>query len=454
MFHAGVNPLKQTPDVMKKVFLSFLSAATLVTTCISGTYAAESLDGIVAVVGREIILKSDVNEQELMFRLQFPNAKNDPQVRKRLVESMIDQKILLTKAKIDSVTVDEKSIDDMAAAKYNSLRAGFPSVSDMETRFSRPINRLKQDIRDDIRNQQLVDALKRKRFRDVNVTYEEVMDFYRTEKDRLPQVPEEVSISQIIKYPEFSSSARQEALEKIKAVQEKLKGGANFAALAREYSEDPGSRSLGGDLGFVQKGELVPTFEAVAFSLKPGQVSDVVESRFGYHIIQLLEKEGSSVHVRHILAIFDRSRTDEPKTMELLRFIRSDILSGKTTFAAMAEKYSEDPMTAKFGGVVKSSASGTTLIDVSSMKPELQQIISGMKSAGDVSQPQRIQPPQSEPFFALFRLNTREAAHRLTPEHDFVRLEELAADGKRQKLFNAWIDALKKEVMVQVMSDI
>jgi peptidyl-prolyl cis-trans isomerase SurA len=439
---------------MKKVFLAFLSAATIVTSCFNSTHAAGNPDGIVAVVGKEIILKSDVDEQQLLFVMQFPESKHEPQLRKRLVDNMIDQKILLTKAKIDSVTVDEKSIDDMAATKYNTLRAGFPSVSDMEARFSRPVSRLKQDIRDDIRNQQMIDALRRKRFRDVTVTYEEVMDFYRKEKDRLPQVPEEVSIAQIIKYPEFSDTARQEALEKIKSVQAKLKGGADFAALAREYSEDPGSRSLGGDLGFVQKGELVSSFETAAFALKPGQVSDVVESRFGYHIIQLLEKEGASIHVRHILAVFDRSRTDEPKTMALLGTIRADILAGRTTFAAMAEKYSDDPLSAKLGGVIKSSASGRTLIEVASLKPELQQIISGMKSVGDMSQPQRIQPPKGEPFFALFLLNSRHPAHNMTPERDFARLEELTADGKRQKLFTAWIEALKKEVMVQVMSDI
>jgi len=438
---------------MKKVFLAFLSTATIVTSCFTRTYASESPDGIVAIVGKEIILNSDVEEQELMFRMQFPDAKREPQLRKRLVENMIDQKILLTKAKIDSVTVDEKSIDDMAAAKFSSLRAGFSSVSDMEVRFSRPVNRLKKDIHDDILNQQMVDALRRKRFHDVNVTYEEVMAFYRKEKDRLPRVPEEVSVSQIIKYPEFANSARQEALEKIKAVQEKLKKGSDFAALARQYSEDPGSRALGGDLGFVQKGELVSSFETAAFALKPGQVSDVVESRFGYHLIQLLEKEGNSIHVRHILSIFDRSRTDEPKTMELLRSIRADILSGRTTFAAMAGKYSDDPLSAKLGGLIKPS-SGRPFIEVASLKPELQQIISGLKSAGDLSQPQRIQPPKAEPFFALFLLNSREPAHNMTPEHDFARLEELAVDGKRQQLFSAWIEALKKEVMVQVMSDI
>ncbi|HWR00258.1 MAG TPA: peptidylprolyl isomerase [Chlorobaculum sp.] len=439
---------------MKKVFLAFLSAAALVTSSFSGSYAASSPDGIVAIVGKEIILRSDVDEQEIMYRMQFPEAKREPQLKKRLVENMIDQKILLTKAKIDSVTVDEKAIDEMAAAKYSSLRAGFPSVSDMELRFSRPVNRLKQDIRDDIRNQQMVDALKKKHFRDVTVTYEDVKDFYSREKDRLPQAPEQVSVSQIIKYPEFAAAARQDALDKINSVRDKLKGGADFASLAREYSDDPGSRSLGGDLGFVQKGELVSSFESAAFALKPGQVSDVVESRFGFHLIQLLEKENNSIHVRHILAIFDRSKTDEPKTISLLRSIRADILSGKSTFAAMAEKYSDDQVSARQGGVVKASSTGSKFIDLASLRPEMQKIIEQINKVGDISQPEKIQPPKSDPFFAMFQLNSRDSAHRLTLEQDFARIEEFATDNKRQQLFNAWIESLKKEVLVQVMSDI
>ncbi|NTU59223.1 MAG: peptidylprolyl isomerase [Chlorobiaceae bacterium] len=437
---------------MKKIFFALFSAATIVTSCFNGSYA-QSPDGIVAVVGREIILKSDVDEQELMFKMQYPEAKRDPQVRKRLVENMIDQKILLTKAKIDSVSVDEKAIDEMATAKYNTLRAGFPSVGDMELRFSRPLNRLKQDIREDIRNQQMVESIRRKRFRDVTVTNEEVMDFYARQKDLLQPVPEEVSVSQLIKYPDFSLSARNEALEKINAVQAKLKAGADFASLAREYSDDPGSNSLGGDLGFVQKGELVSSFEAAAYALKPGQVSDVVESRFGYHLIQLLEKEGTSIHVRHILAIFDRSRTDESKTVELLRSLRADVLAGKTTFAAIAEKYSDDPVSSKMGGAIK-AASGSQFIELSSLRPELQKIIGQIHTIGGISQPEKIVPAKSEPFFALFQLNAREAAHRMTPERDYTRIEELATDSKRQEMFKAWIDSLKKEVMVQVMSDI
>jgi peptidyl-prolyl cis-trans isomerase SurA len=438
---------------MKKVLFALLAALMFAMNGAAAASAATSLDRIVAVVGREIILDSDINEQELMLRLQYPDAKSDPQLRKKILDNMINQKILLTKAKIDTVKVDEKSVDDQAAARYSSLRAGFPSVGAMESRFGLPVNRLKQHIRDDIKEQQMIDAFRRKNFREVNVSYEETMAFYNQEKDKLPESPETVSVSQIIKMPLVPEAEKQAALEKIKAVQQKLAAGGDFAALAREYSDDPGSREKGGELGYTVKGELVPSYEKTAYGLKPGQISGIVESRFGYHIIQLIDKDGDRIHTRHILAMFDRSKTDIPATLGLLKSIREDILSGKATFAAMAEKYSDDSASAANGGVI-ASASGSPNIEVGSLRPDLQKIIGDLKNKGGISQPEKIESEKSAPFYALFMLNSREPAHRLTLEHDFTRIEELAINRKSQERFNAWIESLKKQVMVQVMSDI
>ncbi|MBN1929024.1 MAG: peptidylprolyl isomerase [Chlorobiaceae bacterium] len=439
---------------MKKTVFALLAFLTIAVSGFSGAIASAAPDKIVAIVGREIILNSQVNEQELMYRYQYGDAKNDPELREKILKSLIDQKILLTKARLDSIRVDEQSIDQMANAKYNSLRSQFPSVSAMEERFSLPVNRLKQDIRDDIRNQQMVDALRRKHFQDVTVTYEETMEFYRKEKDRLPAVPEMVSVSQIIRYPEIADSEKKRAYSKIEAIRQRLQSGASFAALAREASDDPGSRELGGDLGFVRKGELVPSFETAAYALKPGQISGVVESRFGYHLIQLIDKEEGRIHVRHILAGFDRNKTDLPKTVSLLESIRADVLAGKATFAAMAEKYSEDPAARGTGGQVRSGATGEPFVEFASLRADLQGIVGGLKGAGEISRPEKIEPERGPVFYALFRLNERRPAHRLSPERDFTRLEELAAGRKRQAQFEAWIEKLKKEVVVRILSDV
>jgi len=415
--------------------------------------ASSDTGRIVAIVGHEIILDSDISEQELMLRLQYPDVKNDPQLRRRIFDNMVNQKIILTKAKIDSVSVDEKSVEEQAAARYNALRASFSSVQAMESRFGLPVNRLKQHIRDDISDQQRIDAFRRKNFRDVTVSYDETMAFYQKEKGKLPEVPEEVSVSQLIKLPEVSATEKQAVLNRIRVVQNKLREGGDFAGLARDYSDDPGSRERGGDLGFVKRGDLVPSFENAAYALKAGQISDVVESRFGYHIIQMINRDGDRIHVRHILAMFDRTKADIPETIALLKSIRDDIFAGKSTFAAMVEKYSDEPSAAKDGGRIK-SASGSTNLELASLRPELQNIINGLKNKGDISQPEKIVSSKGEPFFALFMLDSREPAHAMTPVRDYTKIEDIALNQKSQELFKAWIESLKKEVMVQVMSDI
>jgi peptidyl-prolyl cis-trans isomerase SurA len=455
-FLAGFSPepvsTRKILIFMKKVLFAVLAVLMIAMTGFTDAPASAGLDGISAIVGNEIILDSDVKEQELMLRLQYADAKNDPQLRKKILDNMITQKIILTKAKIDTVKVDEKSVEDQAAVRYNSLRAGFPSVQAMESRFGLPVNRLKQHIRDDIRDQQMIDAFRRKHFREVTVSYDEAMAFYQQEKGKLPDAPETVSVSQIIKMPVVSEAAKLAALDKITAVQQQLAAGGSFTELARTYSDDPGSRQKGGDLGFTRKGELVPGFEKAANDLKPGQISGIVESRFGYHIIQLIGKDGDRIHARHILAMFDRSKTDAPATLALLKSIREDILSGKTTFAAMAEKYSDDPASAANGGLITSG--GRAGLEVAGLRPELQRVIASLKNKGEISQPEKIQQDNGASFYALFMLNSREPAHALTLERDFARIEELAMNRKSQEQFNAWIESLKKEVMVQVMSDI
>jgi peptidyl-prolyl cis-trans isomerase SurA len=439
--------------IVKKLLLAAAAAGVIWTTFFPCVLHAESSDGIVAVVGNELILKSELDERELMARLQYPETRNDPQLRNLLLQGMIDQKIILTKAKIDSVTVDDSALDGMTKERFAAIRSRFASNQEMEARFGKSVGRITQGIRDELRNQQLIEILRRKKLKDVAVSYEETIAFYDSIKDRLPDVPEGVSVSQIIMYPMVSESARDEALVKIRDIQKKLQTGEDFAALARQYSSDPGSGSLGGDLGFVQKGELIQSFEDAAFALKPGQISDVVETRFGFHLIQLLDRENNSVHVRHILVTFDRGRQDASKTLELLLSIRNDVLAAKATFAEMARKYSDDPLSARVGGVIQSSSSGKSVFAPASLRPELQKIISGLKKPGEISMPTRVDPPKGEPFYAMFQLNERVASHRLSPEQDFSRLEELAIENKRQQLYNAWIQELKKEVVVRI-SDI
>ena len=268
-----------------------------------------------------------------------------------------------------------------------------------------------------------------------------------------PQVPEEVSVSQILKYPPVSEENRAQARATIEQIRAELKAGADFATLAKQYSQDPGSAKAGGDLGFVPKGQLIPSFENAAYALGEGKISDIVETRYGYHLIQLLSKEPNSIHVRHILIVFDRKAGDFSGAIQQLQALRSDVLSGKDTFAHLAKKYSEDPASATLGGQILLGASSKPTFSPKALRPQLQQIIATLKNVGDISEPQKIEPQQGEPFYAIFRLNERIATHTINPEKDYAFLEEQALANKNQQIFNQWVQQLRKEIYVRT-SDI
>ncbi|EAT58612.1 peptidylprolyl isomerase [Chlorobium ferrooxidans] len=432
-----------------KAVLLFLAGLASITT---PSYA-EVADRIVAVVGREVILKSEIDSRALMARLQSPELAKDTGLSRRILDGLIEQQIILSKAKIDSVKVDENAISATAGDRFKQLRARFASKEEMETRFGKTLPAIRDEIRTEIRNQELIQTLRRKRSAGVKVTSGEVMDYYNANREKFSLIPEGVKVSQIMKYPAVSADAQLQALTKIQAVRKELQGGADFALLARKYSQDPGSARLGGDLGYVQKGALIPSFETAAFSLKEGEVSGIIETRYGYHIIQLLNKEPNAIHVRHILVAFDHSKDDFSGVDQLLNSIRADILSGKSSFSEMASKYSDDPSTAKLGGVISSIGGVGEYISLPSLRPELRAIITALKNPGDISPPSKIDPPQGESFYTIIKLNERVAAHTVNPEKDYSFLEEEALDNKNRRLFSEWVQQLRKEVYVRT-SDI
>lgn len=436
-------------NIFEKAALLFLATVTPLT----ATAYAEVADRVVAVVGREVILKSDIDSRALMARLQSPELTNDKGLSRRILDGLVEQQIILSKAKIDSVKVDENAIDASASDRFKQIRSRFASKDEMETRLGKSLAAIRDDVRKEIRNQELIQTLRRKRSAGVKVTSGEVMEYYNANKASFSMIPEGVKVSQIMKYPVVSADAQLQALNKIKLVRKELQGGGDFAELARKYSQDPGSARLGGDLGYVQKGALIPSFETAAYGLKEGAVSDIIETRYGYHLIQMLNKDVNAIHVRHILVAFDHSKDDFTGLDQLLGSIRSDILSGKSSFADMASKYSDDPSSAKLGGVISSIGGAGEYISLPSLRPELRQIISALKKPGEISEPVKIAPPQGDAFYTIILLNDRLPAHNLNPEKDYSYLEEEALDSKNRRLFSEWVQELRKEVYVRT-SDI
>jgi peptidyl-prolyl cis-trans isomerase SurA len=434
---------------MKKVRTAVYALCLLFLTGNAGSAEAQTVDRIVAVVGNEVILRSELDERVMMTRFQYPELKADKNLPEKVLNSLIDQKVILAKAKIDSTDIDEASLDGLVAERMKVLASRFSSREEMESRFGKSALLIRQELRQEVKNQQLVETLRRKKMAGVSVSNEETLAFYQANKSRLPVIPEGVSVSQILRYPGVSAENRAAARAMIEKVQAELKGGADFGELAKKYSQDQGSAPTGGDLGYVQKGELIQSFEDAAFALKEGRISDIVETRYGFHIIQLLNKESNTLHVRHILIGFDRSKHDDEGAMATLRTIKADVLAGKASFADMALKYSEDPVSAKTGGAVLSSSSSKSVFPLSSLRSPLKEVVGKLKRNGDISDPLKIDSPQGGSFYAIFRLNEKITAHQLDARQDYALLEELALDNKRQRVYEAWLQQLRKEVTVR-----
>ncbi|NMW20508.1 MAG: peptidylprolyl isomerase [Chlorobiaceae bacterium] len=418
--------------------------------CLQPSAIARIADRVYAVVGHDAILKSDIDARELMARMQNPELSQVKGLSRTILDGLIDQKIILAKAKIDSLKIDENAVEAATNDRFQQLSSRFSSRNEMQARFGKSSASIREEIHQEMRNQELIDTLRRKKSAGVTISYDEMMAFYKENKDRLSEIPDGVAVSQILKYPSVTAESRAHSLTMIQQIKSELKAGADFAELARKYSQDPGSSRAGGDLGYVQKGQLIKSFEDAANELKEGQISDIVETRYGFHLIQMLNKDVTSIHVRHILIGFDRSKVDYAGVIRQLNAVRTDVLGGKATFADMAKKYSDDQMSAKLGGAISTSGSSSLIFSPTTLRPQLQAIIKTLKKNGDISEPQKIDPPQGDSFYAIFMLNERVPAHRLNPEKDYTLLAEMALEDKNRRRFNEWVQMLRKEVFVRV----
>lgn len=403
----------------------------------------EILDRVVAVIDDKIILQSELYQYSYSLAIQLGiDPQGEPEkvekLRKETLDNLIAQKVLLVKAKEDSITVSEKEVDARLDEQIKQIVAQLGSESKVEEYFGLTLRQIKRDFRDEVRERLLVKTLQDRKFREIQITRREVNDFYRAYKDSLPGVKESVKISHILVHIEPSEATIRAAREKTEALLERLREGEDFASLAKEYSEDVGTAANGGETGFIQRGDFVKEYEEVAFLLKPGEISDIVRSRYGFHIIQLIAKRGEKVNTRHILIRLDTSPEDEQATKDKLLALKTKIESGEMTFAEAAEKYSKDETTASKGG--KLGWFETDQFQLESFK----KAVAGLKE-GEISNPIKTQFG-----YHLVRLEKRKPARKLDIKRDWEQIENWALNIKRQNEFQRWVKSIRKDVYVDI----
>ncbi len=403
---------------------------------------AQVLDRIVAVVQNDPILESELNAQVQFFASNNRVDPKTPGLRDQVLQTMINEKLIVARAIEDSVTATDEEVQQQLDAVIQQRIAQAGSESRLEELWGMPLSRIKREFRDEMRKSILAQKLQQQRFGSATIGRHEVEEFYRMYKDSLPRVPDEAELAHIFVKPRATEASTAAARQKLQALLDSLKAGADFGALARRYSQDPGTAQQGGELGFVRRGQFVKEFETAVFALTEGQISGIVETDRGLHIIQLEERRGDAVRARHIMLRIERDKASDEAAIALLDSLRTAILAG-ANFAEMAKKYSEDAESNLIGGAL-----GT--LDVEQLDKSWATAIAPLKD-GEISKPERLTVGNTYGFHIIW-LKKRIPAHTMTLEQDYRRLEQLALNNKRAKDYQKWVEDLRKEIYWQVRS--
>jgi len=422
---------------MKKTLI-FLSLFFLVGIPVS--YSQDKIiDKVVAVVGGKMILKSDVENQYVQAVMQG-YKKGDSTYKCSLLEEMMFQKLLLTQAEIDSVVVTESQIetDLERRIKYFSKQMG--GDDQLEKYYNKSIVEIKADFRDVIKDQLLQQNVESKITDGIKVTPSEVKSFFNNlPKDSIPTVSSVIEVGEIVKMPKVNEEAKGIAKEKLNAIRERIVKGENFSTLAVLYSEDPGTSSKGGELGFTSRGDLDPDYEAAAYKLKPGEISPVFLSKYGYHIVQMIERRGELINTRHILIKTKVATEDLLKAKLSLDTIYSKIKSvnDSLTFEKAALRYSNDPSRTN-GGLLVNTETGTSKFEPDQLDASIFFVIDKMK-VGEISQPVPMTTEDGKQAYRILYLKSRTDPHRANMKDDYDYIQSAALKQKQNKTIAEWI---------------
>lgn len=425
---------------MNNVISKFLSLVIVLTNLLFAQQVV--IDKVIAIVDNEIILQSELEFQISIFASQRGMDPKSPELKTQILNSMIDEKLVYAQAELDSIVITEAEIDQRIDYQVKVLQQQYGSIAKIEEMYGMPIEKIKRELREDVRKNLMVQRLREKNFAPIEASRREVEAFYYAYKDSLGMIPEKLHIYHIFRNPKTTDKLKKQYRDFAQAVLDSIKQGASFEDMATKYSEDPGSKAYGGDLGFVKKGVFYPQFEAAAYALEVGEISNIIETPVGYHIIELLEKRGESIHTRHILFKF---KTDEGADLETITFlteIRDSITKEINTFQYYAKKYSEDKETAPFNGDL-----GTFYIN--QLDKNLLDIVSKMKQ-GEISFPKRIDYGQGVYGYHIVYLQSRIPQHPPSLEEDYAELKRLADEYKKQKQYDTWVASLRDKIYWEV----
>ncbi len=401
------------------------------------------VDEVIWVVGDEPILKSDVETMRLQGQMEGITWKSDPDCA--IPEEMAVQKLFLHQAEIDSIQVSESDVTSSIDQQINYWISMAGSKEKLEEYRNQTVAQMRQQMRDDFRNQQLISKMRQELVKDITVTPSEVRKYFaKLPADSIPFVPTTVEVEIITRQPKATQEEINRVKDELRSYTDRInKGETSFATLARLYSEDPGSARRGGEMDYVGRGMLDQAFANVAFNLTdPKKISKIVESEFGYHIIQLIDKRGDRIKVRHILRRPKVSQDIIDKTRLRLDSVAIEIRDGKYPFEAAASYISDDKDTRNNNGLMvftdQESQSRTSRFEMKDLPAEVAQHVEGMK-VGEVSNAFEMMNSKGQKVCAIVKLKSRMEGHRATLTEDYQVMKNIVVAKLREQKLHDWV---------------
>jgi peptidyl-prolyl cis-trans isomerase SurA len=404
----------------------------------SFTSYTQIVDEIIAVVGNEVVLSSDIETQYLQYLSQ--GYTDSEEVRCQIIEDVLYQKLLVHQAKLDSTDVSEDDVNQELDSRLNSFISQLGSEEALEEYFKKSTSELKIEFYEIIYNQLLTQRMQSSITSSVSITPEEVKLFFQEMKKSsdIPVMPTTLEISQIIKIPEITLDEKSRIRKKLISFRDRIKNGEDFTVLATLYSDDTESAKNGGELGFVGRGALVPEFESAAFSLKGDQISEVIETQFGYHIIQLIERRGETVNVRHILLKPKVSSASLLEAKTQLEKVENLMKSEEITFEEAARFHSDD-VSKNNGGLLINPQTGSSLFTVEELPLNIRYSADRMNE-GDVSSISQFVMDDGKKAYRIIKITRKLKEHSANLIDDFSLINDAALNEKKQQKISEWVD--------------
>ncbi len=411
------------------------------------------VDRIVAVIGNEIILLSDVRRKISALMMARNMDENTPAnviqtLFREVIQDMVNEQLLIVKADQDSIVVDMRQVDLLEKDQLAEIKRGYGNDEAFQKsleEFGLTEHQLRYMLREMKYKYLLTETLMQRITSGNTPTSQEMDAWLIANQDTIPVMQEQFRLSHILLYQKVSEKRKEETNEKLQDILKRINAGEDFAELAKEYSHDPGSADEGGDLGFFTRNQMVPEFSDVAFSLDPGEVSNIVETKlqtgeglqFGFHIIKVEEIKGEQIRARHILILLKPDEEDEKLITDNLKQIREEIISGEATFEDMAKKHSEDENSKELGGKLQwlTREQGISTFITESEKLEI----------GGISEPFK-----SQFGYHILKLEDFKPAHTLNIKDDNHIIRQMVTQEKNMAELDRILNKLKKETYIDI----